>query len=78
MADCHLSSSIPCTRYNVLLERQCSASSLYYSAVAELVLLAGKHTGAVFDHAKQTCQVCLANCRAAAEAVRAHKAAHRC
>lgn len=78
MAESHFSLFGPCTTYSALLDRNCVASSEYYAALSELVLLAGTENGALFAEAKLNCQICLRNCKRTTAAMRAHKAAHRC
>ena len=68
----------PCAKYGNLLDRNATASTRYHHATSELMSLAGTQKAALFAEAKRICEICLAECEATADAMRAHKAAHGC
>lgn len=78
MVESHLPLFVPCTTYGALLDCHSVASSKYFQAVSELLLLAGKQNRAGFGEAKRYCEICLRNCKGTAAAMRTHKAAHGC
>ena len=78
MAESHLPRFRPCHTYRGLLKRNAVASSKYHGATSELMSLAGYQNAARFAESKQNCDRCLDDCKRAAAAMRAHKAAHGC